>query len=185
MSYYSTEMEYEDNCTSILSRAEVLDIQSQQDQIYIIINGIVIIKDNTLDVYVELHKIVSEMDRDIDIIDVWLSHVPCPACVNYLEWIFYSFPVKPFLHFESLQYDGFSYEMLRELGCLAKLKTGEFHLAAWDWGAFSIINGGVCQYYLTAQDNTDYLKRKEYTKTLLEFLNRSFTASTITNLCTP
>ena len=181
----TTPMEPVNNCTGQLSRLQVEDIQSQQpDSLYAYINGMLIVRQQELDMYTELFRIVSNIGGIYGAIDIWLSHVPCLNCIYFLEYIFDLFPVKPVLHIESLQYHGLNYEVLRDLGCLAKLRTGGFRLAKWDWGEFSTTNGPSCSYYSAYKFNTEYLKQENYTRTLVNFLQQDFTNSHLVELCT-
>lgn len=177
-------MESVDTCTAILSRVQVQDIQFQQsDMLYIVINGQVIARENPLDLFIGVFRIVSQMIGTTDAIDVWLSKAPCPACIDYLELIFNSFRIKPVLHVESLDYIGSNYEVLRDLGCLAKLTTRAFHLKAWDWDVFRETYGPSCDYYSTDEHSTEYTTQKIYTKTLLDYLEDHYTRSALVNLC--
>lgn len=180
--HYSTDI---DNCiSSILSSDQVEDIQFQQSGLlYIIINGQLVISRRPLDLYIKLSRIVSRMVGITSMIDVWFSHTPCAHCIDYLDMLFGSFTVKPILHVESLRYNGSNYDIIRDLGCLAKLSTKEFHLKPWDWSIFSAKYGLSCDYYSTAKHSTEYKTQKNYTETLLVFLEKNFTRSALVDLC--
>ena len=115
--------------------------------------------------------------------DVWLSHVPCSICIDYLAVIFGPFAVKPVLHIESLRPSGSNYEVLQELGCLAKLTTTEYRIKAWDWKVFDATYGQSCDYYSTANQNTTYMKHKKYTESVVIFLGGKFSRDALVLMC--
>ena len=181
----TTAMEPVDNCTGQLSRLQVEDIKSQRpDSLYAYINGMLIVKQQVLDIYIELYRIVSLNSDTTGSIDIWLSHVPCPDCIEALEFIFSYFTEKPVLHIESLHYKGSNYEVLRDIGCLAKLKDSGFQLTQWEWGQFSTTNGPSCSYYSTPAISTDYMTEKMHTMRLVEYFQQEYTTSTLAELCT-
>ena len=167
-----------------MSHVQLQDIHFQQsNQLYVIINGQLVARENPLDLYIEVFKIVSQMVGTNSVIDVWLSRAPCSVCIDYLELIFSPFRVKPVLHVESLNYKGSNYELLRDLGCLAKLTTRNYQLKAWDWDLFKATYGGSCDYRSTTIHNTDYVTQKNYTRTLVDHVEENLMISSLAKLC--
>lgn len=164
-----------------MSSAQVQDIQYQQSSMfYMVVNGELVAKQEPFDLYYDLFRIVGNIVETTTEIDIWLSKIPCPACINFLHLIIPS-SINAVLHVESLQYNGSNFETLRDLGCLAKL-SNEYDVKAWDWDVFSTRHDS-CDYYATSKYNADYLQQKTYTKKLMTFLGGNFTKSPLTDLC--
>ena len=175
---YSTEP-----CTGEILLSHVQDIQFHQSNLqYIIINGQLISKPVTFDLFFELYQVVRQIAGSTTVIDVWFSHVPCAACITYLDLIFGPFAVKPVLHIESLQYKGTNYKTLRDIGCLAKLRTRNYQLKAWDWDVFRTKHDS-CDYYSASKSNTEYTTKRIYTEKFMNFFEGNFTNSSLAELC--
>ena len=137
-----------------------------------------------MDLYVELFRIVSQITDISRVIHVWFGEVPCSLCIDYLDWIFAFFTVKPVLHIESLQYNGSNYNLLNDIGCLAKLRSRKYSLMEWNWTIFGTTYSESCNYYYSAVENhMDYMKQKVATKTLMDFLGEDLTGSSLTEFC--
>ena len=174
-----------DTCINgILSSNQVQDIQFQHsDLLFVIVNGQLVSRKSPLDLYIELFWKVNQIVGTTSVIDIWFSHAPCSECINYLELMFGSFMVKPVLHIESLRYNGSNFDIIQDLGCLAKLTTRGFDLKPWDWDVFRETNGVSCDYYSDAKNNTEYMIQKNYTRSLLVFLEEDLTGSVLIELC--
>ena len=151
--------------------------------LYAIINGVLIARQEPLDLYIEIFRIVSYMAESTTLFDIWFSHIPCSACVQYMEMIFGSFTIKPTLYIESLRYNETSDMALRDLGCMAKLADYNYHLADWDWELFSVKYRHRCDYYFTTKHDEEYSNLKVYTQRLLNFLEGEFNKSSLAELC--
>lgn len=158
-----------DTCKGIVSSEQVQDIKFHKSGIlYIVINGTLIAKREPLDLYIELFRIVSMMVQDsTSVVDVWFSHTPDLASIEFLNYIFNSFTVMPVLHIQSIYHNGMAYEMLRDVGCLADLSRN-YSVFVWNWDLFSDIYG-YCNYYSSSELNPDYMKMTGFTTAMMDF----------------
>ena len=173
-----------DTCTGILSIEQLQDIHFKRSGlVYGIINGELIFKTNSFDLYIDMFAIVKRMLGVIPITNIWLSDVPCAICIDYLTVIMDSIDVYPVLNIESLKANGSKYAAFRELGCLAKLSAKGFPVKAWDWNMFHLIYGQTCDYSSTANFNTQYRNNKFITENFLNFLTGCATKDILAKLC--
>ena len=143
-----------------------------------VVNGQVFVKDNPIDLYVELFRIVAKRaGTSQQVQDVWLSRTPCKECIPMLQHIFSG--RNPTLHIETWRTSnvGLSYKtVLQGMGCMATLKRAEFSLEAWDWEKFAeATTTSSCDYYnknlsSSYNEESDYLDRAlQHTSGLEEF----------------
>jgi len=144
-----------------------------------VVNGQVFVKDNPIDLYVELFRSVANTaGTSQQVQDVWLSRTPCKKCIPILEQIFSG--RNPTIHIETWRTSNveLSYKtVVQGMGCIATLKRAEFLLKAWDWEKFAgNTKTSSCNHYNTGL-HVSYREESDYLNQALQY------ASGLEELC--
>ena len=158
----------------MLSSDQVQDIKfHKSDMMYIIVNGNLISKNNSLDLFTELYRLVFLiLQHNDNLVDIWFSQIPDSTSIGYLNIILNRIRVKPVLHIESLSLNGTKLEFIRELGCLVILSTN-YHIVTWNWEEFNTMYNN-CTYYSFPKNNAEYINQKRLTERVFTVLEREF-----------
>lgn len=105
---------------------------------------------------------------------VWVNKTPCKDCVESLELTFKD-RGRPTLYVESLDYNETDYaQLMRSIGCMAKLEKYGFTVKAWDWSLFTQIldildSDNTCTSTINTEINTEEYQKKK--KDFVEFMD--------------
>ena len=138
----------------LLSSSQVQDIQSTDPSLfYMVVDNRVVTDQSLFELYVRLVGIVSETAAtNHHITNIWLSRAPCKPCMEILEYAFAGANIKPTIHIESWKINNHQPTtygtVLQSMGCLSKLNSQGYRIAAWDWDMFhKATNSTSCNYY--------------------------------------
>ena len=146
----------------LLSYDQVQGIQSGRTNLYyMVVNKQVLAHESVLELYVQLHRIVTESAASQNTVtDIWLSRVPCKICQEILEYIFRGASSKPTIHIESWETTNHNQTatyrgLLQSMGCISKLKLHQYKVVVWDWDRFGeATSSSSCDFY-TEISNSD------------------------------
>ena len=97
---------------------------------------------------------------------VWINKTPCKDCVELLEVTFKD-RGRPTIYVESFDYNETDYaQLMKSIGCMAKLEKYNFVVKPWDWTLFSQIldtlnSANTCTASIRTVINSEEYKEKK------------------------